>query len=86
VTGDRLARIEERLVCCQEAMDQGGYRRPVAEHWYAEDVLALVNIAKAARPMADLPWPLSFDERQQWIVKQNQLREALAALGEEAAG
>jgi len=71
VSGDRLAQIAERA---QSAY--GSRRRPCSPG----DVLALVEIAKHAQPMADLPWPLSADERQEWIVAQNRLRDALARL------
>ena len=43
------------------------------------DALAAVErLVEAARPMANLPAPVSADERQQWIIRQNQLRDVLA--------
>lgn len=44
---------------------------------------AVERLVEAAGPMAWLPWPLSADERQEWIVAQNRLREALAPFKEE---
>lgn len=41
---------------------------------------ALLRIARAARPMANLPHPLSADEREQWLTRQAELRSALSDL------
>jgi len=80
VSGDRLAQIGRQVRFVHgRSPDGNGLVLP------NRDVLALVEIAEAARPMANLPWPLSADERQEWIVAQNRLRDALARLDSGAA-
>ena len=68
-----LDRIEGRLRACQE---DKATRHPIAVGWYAEDVLALVNVAKAAEEAARLSRPTE--------AQMHALRDALAALKEPA--
>jgi hypothetical protein len=63
---------------------QGGRRH--GKTAVANSLAAVVSLVEAAEPMANLPWPLSPDERQEWIVNQNRLRAALRAVkGEHCA-
>ena len=78
-----LDRIEGRLRACQEDKATRPYGHPIAVGWYAEDVLALVNVAKAAEHLVELR---KYDrgpyyDKAAWTS----LREALAALGKEPA-
>lgn len=69
---DKLARIEGRLAACRDDVGNRPYSAPVSTGWYAEDVLALVNIAKAARPFAE--------PRDTTLAEYDALRAALAVL------
>jgi hypothetical protein len=40
----------------------------------------LEAVAEAAKPLARLPYPVSSDERMQWLTHQGQLRDAFVAL------
>lgn len=46
---------------------------------------ALITLVAAARPMAQLPYPMSYDERLQWLTHQRQLIEAIDDFDEIAA-
>ena len=65
----------------RHGIDAGRAQLPNAD-WSGEDaaLAAVESLVEAAEPMANLPWPLSADERQEWIVNQNRLRDALRAV------
>ena len=84
MSGDRLAQIETAVeITLRRSRDSAGSEPEFVvapSSVSCADVLALVEIAKAARPMANLPYPLSADERTQWLTRQGELRSALARL------
>lgn len=50
---DPLDRIEQRVADVQGAIASNPYGSPVATGWYAQDVPALVKVARAARAYRD---------------------------------
>lgn len=47
----RVEIIEERARDCADVLAENRYGAPVATGWYAEDVPALVKVARAARDL-----------------------------------
>jgi hypothetical protein len=52
--------------------------RKFIETFSPEVVRALLDVVEAAIPLSRLPFPVSSDERDDWRVYQQKLKEALA--------
>ena len=86
---DPLATIREALALHLSMAAAG--EQPTARSLKSLDdgisaLAAVERLVEAARPMANLPYPLSADERQQWLIRQNQLRAALEVVAEVVEG
>jgi hypothetical protein len=42
------------------------------------ELVAVLNLIEAAKPLADLPYPHTADERMEWLTYQQKLRAAVA--------